>query len=200
VEMSAKPYSEACDQNKEPILAVLTQVLPDSGELLEIGSGTGQHAAYFPRHLPALMWQPSDVAQHLPGIRAWCEEAGLANVRAPVELEVCQPDWPARQVDAVFSANTAHIMSWPQVQCMFAGVGRVLASGGCFCLYGPFKYEGRHTSASNERFDAWLHARDPLSGVRDFEALSQLAADAGMTLIEDYAMPVNNRTLVWRRG
>ncbi|MEJ2344389.1 MAG: DUF938 domain-containing protein [Gammaproteobacteria bacterium] len=196
---ATKPYSEACDQNKEPILSVLMQVFDTGGEVLEIGSGTGQHAAYFPRRLPHLVWQPSDVAEYLPGIRCWLDEAALPNVREPVALDVDDDPWPVQRVDGVFSANTAHIMSWPQVERLFAGVGEVLTSGGCFCLYGPFNYHGRYTSDSNARFDTWLKARDPASGIRDLDDLLALAAQTGLQLRDDHPMPVNNRTLVWVR-
>jgi len=195
---AAKPYSESCDQNRDPILEVLRHVLTEPAELLEIGSGTGQHAVYFGRALPHITWQTSDRAEYLPGIRMWLAEAALPNVREPLELDVAG-DWPVNNADAVYSANTAHIMSWAQVECLFAGVGRVLSAGGVFCLYGPFNYGGRFTSESNARFDAWLKARDPLSGVRDFEALEKLAEAAGLRLLHDFEMPANNRTLVWRR-
>ncbi len=195
----SKPYSESCEQNREPILAVLREVLTEPGVVLEIGSGTGQHAAYFPRFLPHLIWQPSDVATNLDGIRAWLSEAALDNVREPLVLDVAQPQWPVERVDVVFSANAVHIMSWPEVKLMFAGIDRVLASGGMLCLYGPFNYQGRYSSESNARFDAWLKARDPNSGVRDFEDLDALASQAGLTLQADYEMPANNRTLVWQR-
>jgi hypothetical protein len=158
--------------------------------VLEIGSGTGQHAACFAAELPHLVWQASDVAAHLPGIREWGVE--------PIELDVDAP-WPRLDADAAFSANTCHIMSWPQVERMFAGVGAI-ATLNTFCLYGPFNYGGRPTSASNARFDAMLRARDPLSGVRDFEAVSALARKAGFALQADHPMPANNRLLVFRRG
>jgi cyclopropane fatty-acyl-phospholipid synthase-like methyltransferase len=194
-----KPYAEACEQNKEPILALLREVLADARTVLEIGSGTGQHAVHFGRALPHLTWITSDLPAHHAGIRAWVEEAGLPNVLAPLALDVAQQPWPVPPVDAVFSANTAHIMAWPQVERLFAGVGRVLVPGGVFCLYGPFSYGGRHTAESNARFDRWLRLRDAASGVRDFEALDRLATAAGLALLHDQEMPVNNRTLVWRR-
>ena len=158
--------------------------------MLEIGSGTGQHAAYFAPELPHLTWRASDVAEYLDGIRLWGVE--------PIELDVDKP-WPSINVDAVFSANTAHIMSWPQVERMFAGVGRLLPGGGLFALYGPFHYHGRSTSESNARFDAALRARDPASGVRDFADVVALAERAGLALTEDNAMPANNRLLVFRK-
>jgi hypothetical protein len=181
-----KPYSEACERNREPILAVLKRVLGASRKVLEIGSGTGQHAAYFAPALPHLAWQASDVAAHLPGIREWGVE--------PIELDV-DGHWPSIDADAAFTANTCHIMSWPQVEKMFAGVGAI-ATLRTFCLYGPFNYGGRFTSESNARFDAMLRTRDPLSGLRDFEAIVALAGKQGMALLEDNAMPANNRLLV----
>lgn len=195
-----KPYSEACEENKVPILAMLREVFGDRQRVLEIGSGTGQHAVYFASHLPHLRWQTSDLPANLAGIRAWLDEAGLPNLPAPLALDVEQAAWPVGRVDAVFSANTAHIMSWRCVQSMFAGIGCVLDPGGVFTLYGPFSYRGRHTSESNARFDAWIRARDPAAGVRDFEALDALAGTAGLVLEADVEMPVNNRTLVWRKA
>ncbi len=193
----AKPYSEACEQNKEPILAVLREVFTEPGLILEIGAGTGQHAVHFARALPDLDWQPTDQADYLPGIRLWVTEAGLPNLHQPLALDVLSEPWPVMQAAGVFSANTAHIMSWPAVENLFRGIGRVLSPGGMFCLYGPFNYEGRYTSASNAEFDTWLRLRDPASGIRDFTDLDRLARDNGLRLRQDYPMPVNNRTLVW---
>lgn len=184
-----KPYSEACERNRDPILAVLRRIFADRRRVLEIGSGTGQHAAYFSAALPHLAWQASDVRAHVAGIRMWGVE--------PIELDVDAP-WPAITADAAFSANTAHIMSWPQVERTFAGLGRLLPEDGCFALYGPFNYGGRPTSESNARFDAMLRARDPASGLRDIEAVNELARRCGFALIEDNAMPANNRLLVFR--
>lgn len=194
-----KPYSESCDQNKDPILDVLRKEFSQVRYVLEIGSGTGQHAVYFGEQLPHLIWQTSDIVIYHAGIRAWLDEAALPNVLPPLALDVEHDPWPTSKVDAIFSANTVHIMGWPQVQCMFAGIGKVLAPGGVFCLYGPFNYNGEYTSPSNARFDAWLKARDPASGVRDFEALDALAGKAGLLLTQDHEMPANNRTLVWRK-
>ncbi|HMM47843.1 MAG TPA: DUF938 domain-containing protein [Thiobacillaceae bacterium] len=197
--MSEKPFAESCEQNRAPILAVLKEVFADRRRVLEIGSGTGQHAVYFGAELPQLTWQTGDVASHHAGIRMWLEEAGLVNVLPPIALDVCRADWRGGAYDAVFSANTLHIMSWPEVECFFAGVGDVLESDGVLAVYGPFNYGGAFTSASNARFDAWLKARDPASGVRDFEAVDALATAQGLVLQRDFAMPANNRTLVWRR-
>ncbi len=194
-----KPFAESCQQNRGPILEVLRAELTDKARLLEIGSGTGQHAVYFAGEFPQLVWQTSDVAAMHAGIQAWLDEAALVNIMPPLTLDVCGNQWPQASYDAVFSANTAHIMSWPQVRCFINGVGGVLQAGGVFCLYGPFNYNGQYTSDSNARFDAWLKSRDPLSGVRDFEALDELAREAGLVLKRDYAMPANNRMLVWSK-
>jgi SAM-dependent methyltransferase len=185
-----KPYSEACDRNRDPILGVLERVFKGARAVLEIGSGTGQHAAYFARALSHLAWQASDVAEHLEGIRMWGVD--------PIELDVDKP-WPAVEVEGVFSANTAHIMSWPQVERMFAGIAS-LGSVKIVCLYGPFHYGGRPTSQSNARFDSMLRARDPASGVRNFEDVSALAQRFGFALLEDNAMPANNRLLVFTKA
>ena len=194
-----KPYAESCAQNRDPILAVLREVFADRRQVLEIASGTGQHAVYFAEALPHLTWHTSELPENHAGIQAWLDEAHLPNVRPPLALDVNAATWPIAEVDAVFNANTVHIVAWPAVERMFAGIGRVLAPGGKLALYGPFNYGGRFTSDSNARFDAWLKARDPVSGVRDFEALDELARTHGLRLLEDYAMPSNNRTLVWRR-
>ena len=195
-----RPFSESCEQNRVPILNVLRIEFADASRLLEIGSGTGQHAAYLAPELPQLTWQTSDVIETHTGIRAWLTASGVTNVLAPLALHVCKDAWPATRYDAVFSANTVHIMAWSEVECFFTGVGRVLEAGGVFCLYGPFNYKGEYTSESNARFDRWLKERDPQSGVRDFEALHELAGKAGLGLKEDYEMPANNRTLVWSKS
>jgi len=195
-----KPYSEACERNKEPILEVLREVFADRKSVLEIGSGTGQHAVYFGRNLRHLVWQTSDLPENHPGIQAWLEEASLPNVLAPIAIDAKNPVWPVDTVDAIFSANAVHIMSFDEVIGMFSGIDRVLAEGGVVCLYGPFNYGGKFTSESNAQFDQWLKARNPLSGVRDFEALDSLAKDHGLRLWKDVSMPSNNRCLVWKRG
>jgi cyclopropane fatty-acyl-phospholipid synthase-like methyltransferase len=194
-----KPYSESCDQNRDPILAVIEPLFARCSAVLEIGSGTGQHAVYFARRMPHLTWYSSDRQEYLGGIWEWLREAALPNAPDPLLLDAGQPRWPRIPVDAVFSANTAHIMHWPEVEAMFAGVGQLLPSGGLFVLYGPFNYQGTFTSGSNARFDAWLKARDPRSGIRDFEELNRLAGKAGMSLQQDHEMPANNRTLCWRK-
>jgi len=194
-----KPYAESCDQNRGPILGVLIDLFAHSSKVLEIGSGTGQHAVFFSRKMPHLLWQTSDRAEFHSGIRMWLQESGLTNVAPPLLLDVSQAVWPALEADAVFSANTANIMHLPEVEAMILGVGRVLSVEGVFALYGPFNYQSRYTSASNARFDQWLKSRDPGSGIRDFEVLNNLAEKAGMSLMDDFEMPANNRLLAWRK-
>lgn len=194
-----KPYSEACEQNREPILSVLKPRLQDASKLLEIGSGTGQHAVYFAPELPELHWQPSDRSENLSGIQAWLAESTAENIRSPIALNVIQDAWPDEQYDAVYSANTAHIMGIQAVEAMFVGVSKVLNFGGLFLLYGPFNYNGAYTSESNARFDQWLKDRDPHSGIKDFDDLTDMAIRNGLQFEEDLEMPVNNRILVWKR-
>lgn len=194
-----KHFSEACERNREPILKELARLFAQSGTVLEIGSGSGQHAAYFALRLPHLVWQPSDLAENLPSIAAWGAESGVSNLRPPLELDLFAPAWPPLRADAVFCANTIHIVSWRGVERFFAGVGRILTASGLLCLYGPFKYGGAYTSESNAHFDTWLQARDPQSGIRDLEAVDALAAAQGLTLREDIPMPANNRLIVWAK-
>lgn len=193
-----KPYAESCDQNRQPILEVLRPLLTECARLLEIGSGTGQHAVFFAEQFPHLRWQTSDVAANHPGIHAWLAE-GPANALAPLDIDVTRTDWPGLEVDAVFSANTVHIMGWPAVEALFNHLPSVLRRGGRFILYGPFNYHGQYTSESNARFDQWLKARDPQSAIRNFEDLDALARANGLFLEADNPMPANNRTLVWVR-
>jgi len=192
-----KPYAEACERNKDPILSVLRGAFADRKHVLEIGSGTGQHAAYFSRHLSHLIWQASDIAEHLPGIREWINEARLPNLPAPIALDINDSTWPRADADAVFTSNTLHIASWPEVQRLFEQIGALLPDGGVLAVYGPFKYGGAHTAPSNARFDLMLRERDPESGLRDFEAVDDLARNNGFAMLEDHAMPANNRTVVW---
>ncbi len=194
-----KPFAESCEQNKHVILAVLEKLYAAPGTVLEIGSGTGQHAVFFAGQLSHLQWQPSDRDENLAGIRAWLEETPQDNMLEPLCLDVSRSDWPLTRVDYIFSANTVHIMSWDAVQAMFNGLGQVLAQHGLFALYGPFNYDGEYTSDSNARFDQWLKQRDPLSAIRDFAALDKLADKAGMECVDDVEMPANNRILVWRK-
>lgn len=167
--------------------------------MLEIASGTGQHAVFFGRALPHLSWQTSELVQNHAGIQAWLDDSQLSNVLSPIAIDVNALTWPITRVDAVFNANTVHIVSTSAVEQLFAGIGRVLSLGGVVCMYGPFNYDGQFTSESNARFDAWLKSRDPDSGVRDFETINHLAETQGLRLIKDVTMPSNNRTLVWQR-
>ncbi len=193
-----RPFAESCEQNRDPILAVLRRHLnPEMKRLLEIGSGTGQHAVHFAPEFPHLEWQTSDRPEHHPGILAWLEYRPSPNLLPPLALDVARDPWPEGPFDAVFSANTAHIMQPSEVEAMFAGVGRVLAPDGVFLLYGPFNENGRYTAPSNARFDAWLKAQDAGMGVRDRDWLDELARAAGMHLREAVPMPADNQTLCW---
>lgn len=193
-----KPYSEACERNRGPILEVLARVFVDRRRVLEFGSGTGQHAVHFGAALPHLEWQTSDLTSAHAGINAWLDEGKLANVLRPIELDIRGADWRIGTYDAFFSANVVHIAGWDAVQAMFRGIGRHRADDCVVAFYGPYNYGGRFTSPSNADFDAWLRSRDPASGIRDFEAVEGLAHGIGLSLVEDSAMPANNRLLVWR--
>ena len=197
--MTGKPFAPACERNRDPILAVLRAHFADRSRVLEIGSGTGQHAVHFAAALPFLLWQASDVAENLPGIRAWLDEAKLPNTPAPIVLDVDRNDWPQTPFDAIFSANTLHIMSWPEVEKLFAALDAITTRDAKLAMYGPFNYEGAFTSESNAAFDASLRKRAPHMGIRDAEAVDALARKAGFELIDDVAMPANNRTRVWQR-
>ncbi len=195
---ATKPYADACDRNRDPILEVLEHHFADRHHVLEVGSGTGQHAVYFAAALPQLIWQTSDLAPNLPGLRLWIEGAQLPNLPEPLALDVFA-NWPSLRFDAVFTANTLHIMSWEAVRALFSRLPTALADDGILAVYGPFNYDGRFTSASNAAFDASLKRRAPQMGIRDFAAVDELARSVGLRLVEDRAMPANNRTLVWQR-
>jgi cyclopropane fatty-acyl-phospholipid synthase-like methyltransferase len=196
--MAIKPHSPACERNREPILGVLREYLAERRHVLEIGSGTGQHAVHFAAALPWLTWQSSDRAENLPGIRAWLDEAALPNTPAPLELDV-NDTWPPGPFDAVFSANTLHIMAWPEVQRLFAQLPAVTTDDAVLIVYGPFNDQGRYSSESNAAFDEWLKARGAHMAIRDAEAVDALADAAGFRLLADIAMPANNRCHVWQR-
>lgn len=196
-----KPFSQACENNKAPILEKLATLFKQPGTILEIGTGTGQHAVHFASHLPHLLWQPTDHPQNAQLSRAWIADSGLANINPPIALNVLDGVWfdlPA--IIGAFSANTAHIMAWEEVRAMFLGIGGVLPLNGVFSLYGPFRYGGRHTSESNERFDRSLRAQASHMGIRDIEDLKALGEETGLVLEEDFEMPANNRLLVWRKS
>jgi cyclopropane fatty-acyl-phospholipid synthase-like methyltransferase len=194
-----KPYAPSCDRNQGPIRDILVRHFPQRRRILEIGSGTGQHAVFFAPAFPQAVWQTSDIGENLPGIRMWLDEAALPNTPPPIALDVRGP-WPKQRYDAVFTANTLHIMGWPEVQMMFAALDEVLEEkDAMLAVYGPFNYRGEFTSDSNRAFDQWLKDRSSASGIRDFEAVDALANSIGLHLIEDCAMPANNRTLIWQR-
>lgn len=200
----SKPFSQACENNKAAILPVLQQYFPDPGKLLEIGSGTGQHAVFFAAELPHLQWQTSDLAENHPGIHAWMADYPAENLLPPLRLDVADCDWTDCNqnwgpFDGVFTANTAHIMSWDEVLTMLDGVARLLRSGGKLVIYGPFNYHGQFTSPSNARFNDWLQAQAPHRAIRDFEAVCEAAAARGLQWLDDIAMPANNRCLVFER-
>lgn len=192
------PFSQACENNKQPIAQVLQRAFKTRQHVLEIGSGTGQHAVHFAAALPHLVWQTTDLESNLPGIRARLTAHPQPNLPPPQEFDMAAPTWPDA-FDAVFSANTAHIMPWALTRAMVRGVGEQLPDNGLFALYGPFNYRGAYTSASNAQFDSWLKGYDPDRGIRDFEAMNALAGEVGLLLQEDNAMPANNRLLLWRK-
>lgn len=212
--MLTKPFSQACENNKAPILSVLQRAFESATRVLEIGSGTGQHAVYFSQALPHLIWQPSDRAENLPGINLWLAELEADkknpqkgssqdivpnNILPPLVLDVTQTIWP-EHFDAAFSANTAHIMSWPIACRMITEVGRMLPPDGIFALYGPFNYDGDYTSASNQAFDRYLKSVNPQQGIRDFEQIERVANKVDLYLQQDHALPANNRLLVWQKS
>jgi cyclopropane fatty-acyl-phospholipid synthase-like methyltransferase len=191
------PFSAASERNKDPILEVLRIRLAGRAQVLEIGSGTGQHAVHFARALTHLTWHPTEQLTYLADLAERVKLEGPHNVRAPTVLDVRQAVWPVRSVDAVFTANTLHIMSWPEVQALYRGLAGVLVPGGVFCVYGPFRYGGRYTSDSNREFDLMLQERDPNSGLRDIQALTPLGAQYGLRLDADHDLPANNRLLIF---
>ena len=190
-------YSPSCERNQQPILEQLQGLLTDSRHVLEVGSGSGQHALFFARRFPWLSWQPTELMMNHEALKLNLMEEAVENILPPQILDVCQSSWGVDYADAVFTANTLHIMGWPQVECFFAGAGAALEPGGQLIVYGPFRYEGDYTSASNAEFDQWLKQRDPVSGIRDFEAVNALAEAVGLQLSADVTMPANNQLLVW---
>jgi cyclopropane fatty-acyl-phospholipid synthase-like methyltransferase len=194
-----KPNAPSCERNRDPILEVLRAHFAGCRQVLEIGSGTGQHAIHFASAMPDLQWQCTDRSEYLPGIRLWLDEAQLPNTPAPLVLDVNGP-WPPRRYDAVFSANTLHIMSWDEVELLFSRLPEVTTDDATLAIYGPFNYDGHYTSQSNAAFDDWLQERGSHMRIRDAEAVDALAEIAGFELIDDVAMPANNRLRIWRRA
>lgn len=196
-----KPFSQACENNKQPILQKIASVFTQPGTILEIGTGTGQHAVHFARNLPHITWQPSDHPDNYQLCLPWITESKLANlIETPLSLNVSTDDWhQLPPINGVFSANTAHIMTWQDVQAMFRGIGRKLQQGDAFCLYGPFNYSNEYTSASNQQFDMYLKKQNPAMGIRDMANLECIGRADGLLLETDFEMPANNRLLVWRK-
>jgi len=190
-------FAAACERNKVPICEALKEALPEKGMVLEIGSGTGQHIVFFAAQLPVLYWQPSDRMEYLPGLSRQLAVAGHSNILPLIELDVRQ-SWPEQDFDAVYSANTVHIMDWPAVCAMFEGVSQRLLPGGPFCLYGPFNEGGTFTAPSNAAFDARLKLENPAMGIRDIEALETLASSQQMVLERCFSLPANNQLLLFR--
>lgn len=199
------PFSAAAENNKSPILEILKDAFAGSSRVLEIASGTGQHAVHFARNLPHLVWQPSDLPEHLSGLEQRIVETDLDNIEEPLELDVLDLPWPTPDreaddaFDAIYTSNSLHIVSWEGVEAFFEGVGETLAEGGTLAIYGAFKYGGAFTTPSNEAFDQSLRKKDPKSGLRDFEKVDALARAIGLTLLADHAMPANNQLLIYRR-
>tara|TARA_B100000809_G_scaffold64299_1_gene61008 strand:- start:3344 stop:3952 length:609 start_codon:yes stop_codon:yes gene_type:complete len=200
--MMNKQFSQACENNKRSILNILTKVFSNTKHVLEIGSGTGQHAVFFGQQLPHLTWQTSDLPINHLGINAWLDEAVLTNVQRPIIVDL-DKTWPIPNhnlpVDGIYTANTLHIISWPLVVKFFEAIAKNLTTGANVCIYGPFNYQGKFTSGSNADFELWLKDRDINSGIRDIEAILLLANTAGLNLIDDHSMPANNRLLVFSK-
>jgi len=198
--LGEKPFSQACENNKQPILDILLRVFSDRKQVLEIGSGTGQHAVHFAPQLPQLIWQTADLEHNHEGINAWIDDNPAENLRSPLPLDADHLPWLFDPVDAAFTANTCHIMAWSSVVNMFAGLDSAMEPNATLAIYGPFNYNGKFTSESNARFDQWIKQKAHHQGIRDFEAINKLAGKIGLSLIEDNEMPANNRLLVWQRN
>jgi cyclopropane fatty-acyl-phospholipid synthase-like methyltransferase len=198
--LGEKPFSQACENNKQPILDILLRVFSDRKQVLEIGSGTGQHAVHFAPQLPQLIWQTADLEHSHEGINAWIDDNPAENLRSPLPLDADHLPWLFDPVDAAFTANTCHIMAWSSVVNMFAGLDSAMEPNATLAIYGPFNYNGKFTSESNARFDQWIKQKAHHQGIRDFEAINKLAGKIGLSLIEDNEMPANNRLLVWQRN
>jgi SAM-dependent methyltransferase len=196
----AKGFAPAAERNRQPILDVLRRVLPPAGLVLEVASGTGQHAIFFSERLPELRWQPSDASpEALQSIEAWVDQAARDNLLPPLELDVRSAPWPIPTADALLCINMIHISPWETTEALFGGASPLLAGGSLLITYGPYRVHGEHTASSNAAFDKNLRSRNPRWGVRDIEELTELAGRTGFTLRERVDMPANNMTLVWAR-
>ena len=194
-----KCFAEACERNRDPILAVLREVLPQSGEVLEIASGTGQHAAYFSRNLPNLVWQPSDLAHAFPSINAWREEFWAPNLYSPILIDLLGTNNVTIRADAIVCINVVHIVAWEGVEHLFKIAATVLEPAGILYFYGPYRYSDRILEPSNSAFDCWLKENNPVSGIRDYAAVESLANSNGFLFGGDIPMPSNNRSIWWVR-
>ena len=194
-----KPFSASCERNREPILGILRDAFADRRRVFEIGSGSGQHAVFFAAALPYLGWQTSERGEYLEGVQSWLDDAALANTPPPIVFDVGQDDWPKTRFDAVFTANTLHIMAWVEVERLFARLPEIMNDDCVVAVYGPFKIKGKYTSESNAAFDCALHERGAHMGIRDLAAVDSLAAAAGLTRIALQPMPANNFCVIWKR-
>ena len=194
-----KPNSPSCEQNQQVILDVLKTVFLEPGEVLEIGSGTGQHAVFFTENLPHLSWQLSDLEAEHAGMKMWLAEVEHNRIKAPLIFDVDMPSLDIAKTDYVFTANTTHIMSQSQAEKMFKHIGDYLKTAGLFVQYGPFNYNGQYTSESNANFDVWLKQRNPHSCIKHFESMQEYAEMNDLRLLKDIEMPANNRILVWEK-
>jgi SAM-dependent methyltransferase len=195
-----RPFSQACENNKSPILEVLRQCLAPGSLVLELGSGTGQHARFFAEEMPDIRWQPTDVAENLAGIESWRVDYAGDNLLSPRELDVRSAAWGLEIPGALFTANSLHIMAWTAVETLFRYLAEHAPPGNQLLVYGPFNYGGEYTSASNARFDQWLGLQHPERAIRDFEDVDALARGAAYSLAGDNPMPANNRLLHWLKS
>ena len=194
----AKPFAPACERNQQPIANVLKHAFRHVKQVLEIGSGTGQHAVFFAGEMPWLQWQPTDVENNIAGIQIWVDDAALPNLLSPLVLDV-NNDWPGSRYDALFTANSLHIMSWNSVKNFMQNAAQRLDLNGSLIIYGPFNYGGNYTSTSNAQFDQWLKQQSDGSAIRNFEDIQELAERHALSLSEDIEMPANNRILLWKK-
>jgi len=193
-------FSPSCERNKAVIYQYCFPYIKASKRLLEVGSWSGQHALHIAPLLPDLYWQTSDLVPNIEALKANLLDEAVSNVGLPFALDVAKAaDWPIEQYDVLYTANTLHIMSWSHVEALFQHLSKSLLKEGKVIVYGPFKYKGEYTSQSNAEFELWLKDRDSQSGIRDFEAVNELAMSAGLTLLEDIAMPANNQLLIWQK-
>lgn len=194
-----KPYAISCDRNSEPILDALKELLKGRQSMFEVGAGTGQHAIFMAPHFPEMIWTLADLEDRHEGIKVWLHDFPRANVRGPMLYSAGDSPWPEGDIDVVFTSNTLHIMAWETCLKLFDDLQN-LRSGALFIVYGAFNYQGEFTSESNKKFEAWLKDLNPLSGIRDFEKVSDELCKRNFELLEDREMPSNNRLLVFKKN